>query len=103
MQSILAEDIFLHDTDLWNKLAGPTFRCELLVKTQCSDEADEACFSSRAVSWTDSIAHDTPLLVQPIDSDDSFAAKFHRYSGVVQKSKGVKDNVAFLIALAYFH
>ena len=71
-------------------LAGPTLRCELLLKTQCSDVADDACFSSRVVSWTDSVAHDTPLLVQPIDSDDTFAAKFHRYSGVVQNSKGVE-------------
>ena len=90
VQTILAEDIFLHETDLWNMLAGPSFRCELFVTTQCSDEADDACFSSRVVSWTDSVAHDTPLLVQPIGSEDSFAAKFHRYSGVVQKSKGVE-------------
>ena len=89
-QRILADDIFLHETNLWNMLAGPTFRCELLVTTQCSDEADDACFSSRVVSWTDSVAHDTPLFVQPSDSDDSFAAKLHRYSGVVQKAKGVQ-------------
>ena len=52
--------------------------------------ADDACFSSRVVSLTDCVARETPLLVQQIDSDDTFAAKFDRYSGVVQQSKGVE-------------
>ena len=81
---------FLPEAHLWNMLAGPTFRYESLLKTQCSDVADDACFSSRVVSWTASVAHDTPLLVQPIHSDDAFAAKFHRYSGVIQNSNGVE-------------
>ena len=74
VQTILADDIFLHETNLWNMLAGPTFRCELLVATQCSDEADDIRFSSRGVSWTDSVAHDSPLLVQISNSQDSLAA-----------------------------
>ena len=90
VQSVLAEDIFLHEANLWNHLAGPTFCCELLVNTQCSDVADDACFSSRVVSWSDCVSRVTPLLVQPIDSDDYFWATLDRYSGVVQKSKGVE-------------
>ena len=90
VQSVLEEDIFLQEANLWNLLAGPTFRCELLVNTQCSDVADEACFSSRVVTLSECVSCETPLLVKPIDSDDSFAARLHRYSGVVQESKGVE-------------
>ena len=36
------------------------------------------------------VARETPLLVQPIDRDVTFAAKFDRYSGVVQNQKGVE-------------
>ena len=67
-----------------------TFRCDLLVNTHCSDVADDACFSSRNVSWSDCVPRDNPLLVQPIDSDDSYSASLHRYSGVVQHFKGVE-------------
>ena len=42
VQSVLAEYMFLHEAHLWNMLAGPTFRCELLLKTKCSDVADDA-------------------------------------------------------------
>ena len=81
---------FLHAANLWNHHAGSTFRCELLVNTQCSDEADDACFSSRFVSWSDCVPRETPLLEQPIDNDGLFSAKLDRYSGVVQESKGVE-------------
>ena len=47
-------------------------------------------FLSRVVSLSDCVARETPLLVQPIDSDDYFSARLHRYSGVVQESKGVE-------------
>ena len=42
MPGVLDEDMFVHEADLWTKLAGPVFRCELLVDTQCSDMADDA-------------------------------------------------------------
>ena len=90
VQSVLGDDIFLHEATLWNQLVGPTFRCDLLVNTHCSDVADDACFSSRIVSWLDCVPRDNPLLVQPIDSDDSYSASLHRYSGVVHESKGVE-------------
>ena len=87
LQRYLGEDIFLQEANLWNQLAGPTFRCQLLVNTKCSDVGDDACFSSDVVTWSECVGRDAPLLVQPIDSDDSFAAKLHRYSGVVQQIK----------------
>ena len=46
VQSLLGDDIFLHEATLWNKLVGPTFRCDLLVNTHCSDVADDAFFLS---------------------------------------------------------
>ena len=46
---------------------------------------DDACFSLDIVSWSECVSRDAPLLVQPIDSDDYFAAKLHRYSGVVEE------------------
>jgi hypothetical protein len=52
--------------------------------------ADDACFSSRIISWLDCVPRDNPLLVQPIDSDDSYSASLRRYSGVVHASKGVE-------------
>ena len=88
VQSILAEDLFLREAKLWNSLAGLTFRCELLLNTKCSDVEDDASFLPRALSWKDAAARASPLLVQPIDIDDSFAAKFHAYSGIVQNTKG---------------
>ena len=89
VQSVLEEDIFLQEANLWNQLAGPNFLCQLLVNTQCSDVGDDACFSSRVVIWSECVSREAPLLVQPIDSDDSFSAKLDRYSGIVQESEGV--------------
>ena len=57
--------------------------------------ADDDCFSSRVVSWSDCVACETPLLVQPIDSDEYFSATLHRYSGVVHASKGVEGQCCF--------
>ena len=79
MQSVVEEDIIAHEADLWNQLAGPTFRCEVLVDTHCADMvADDACFSSRLVSWSHCVPRETPLFVQDIDSDDSFSARLDR-------------------------
>ena len=102
VHSILAEDIFLHEANLWNQLAGPVFRCELLVRTQCSDVADDACFSSRVVSWSDCVACETPLLVQPIDRDEYFQPRFIGIVVLFMHQRVWKDSVAFPIALTYF-
>ena len=88
-QTVLAEDIFVRETEMWNRLAGPTFRCELLVSTHCSDESDDLCFSASAVAWSERTMDDTPLLVQCRDRGMSFSAMAHRYSGKQESTVGV--------------
>ena len=80
VQSVMEEDMFVRETDLWNQMAGPIFRCELLVNTQCLDLSNDACFSSRPVVWPGQAPNEFPLLVQAINSDEYFSAKLHRYS-----------------------
>ena len=89
-QDILHEDIFARETEMWNRLVGPRFRCDLLVNTHCSDESDDASFSYRDVAWSDHLKEDTPLLVQCVDSGNSFSAMLHRYSGVQETFVGVQ-------------
>ena len=84
----LADDICLHETDLWNKMAGPVFRCENLVNTCCADEADDRVFVSRSQSWPGGVPEHTPLLVQAIDTDVTYSARLHRYSGNQSEVKG---------------
>ena len=33
LQEWLDEDIFLRETELWNAMAGPVFKCDFLVNT----------------------------------------------------------------------
>ena len=88
-QDILHDDIFSRETEMWNPFVGPRCRCDLLVNTHCSDEPDDVCFSACDVAWSDRQTADTPLLVQCVDSDISFSAMLHRYSGVREFSVGV--------------
>ena len=66
------------------------FPLSIACNTKCSDVGDDDCFSSDIVSWSECVGRDAPLLVPPIDSDDSFAAKLHSYSGVLEQIIGIE-------------
>jgi len=83
VENYLEDAIFLRETDLWNDMAGPVFRCDFLVNTCCSEESDDKAFAARDVDWSKSAAEFTPLLVQDVGTEeDPYAARLHRYSGV---------------------
>ena len=102
VQSVLAEDIFLHEANLWNHLAGPTFRCELPADTQCSDVADDACFSSRVVSWSDCVPRETHCLCNLLIATNIFRPRLIGMVVFIGNLWVCKDNVASPIAIEYF-
>ena len=89
LQEWLDENIFLRETEVWNAMAGPVFRCDLLVNTSCADESDDRAFTSGKVSWSEGVPEFTPLLVQDVDSEVTYAAVLHRYSGLRREAVGV--------------